>query len=191
MSTWSYNLNGQPCGPVETTELQSLLRNGTLAPDALVWKQGMTDWVPARTVPELATAIPAVGTSPPPLPGSGTFPASTPPALDADADDIAKNKIFAVLAYIGILFLVPLLAAPKSKFARYHTNQGAVLFLAAVVLMVGSGVLTMVPFIGCLAAVVPVVAFAGAFVLMILGIINASSGVCKPLPLIGHFRLIQ
>lgn len=191
MSTWSYNKNGQPCGPAETTELQNLLRNGTLSPDTLVWQQGMTDWVPARTVPELAEAIPAVGTAPPPLPGSGVSPASTPSALDADADDIAKNKVFAVLAYIGILFLVPLLAAPQSKFARYHANQGAVLFLAAVLLMVGSAVLTMVPFIGCLVAVVPLVACAGAFVLMILGIINASSGVCKPLPLIGHYRLIQ
>jgi uncharacterized membrane protein len=191
MSTWSYNLNGQPCGPAETTELQNLLRNGTLAPDALVWQQGMTDWVPARTVPELAEAIPAVGTMPPPLPVSGACPVSTPPALGADADDIAKNKIFAILAYIGILFLVPLLAAPQSKFARYHANQGAVLFLAAVVLLVGSAVLTMVPFIGCLAALVPVVICVGAFVLMILGIINASAGVCKPLPLIGHYRLIQ
>jgi uncharacterized membrane protein len=191
MSTWNYNLNGQPCGPAETTEVQNLLRNGTLAPDALVWQQGMTDWVPARTVPELAAAIPAVGTTPPPLPRSGTFPASTPPPLDTDADDIAKNKVFAVLAYIGILFLVPLLAAPKSKFARYHANQGAVLFLSAVVAMVGSGVLMVIPFIGCLVHLLPVVVCLGAFVLMILGIINASSGVCKPLPWIGHYRLIQ
>ncbi len=35
----------------------------------------------------------------------------------------------AVLAYI--IFLIPLLAAKDSKFARYHTNQGLVLFLAA------------------------------------------------------------
>jgi uncharacterized membrane protein len=196
MSTWSYNLNGQACGPADTTELQNLLRNGTLGPDALVWQQGMTDWVPARTVPELASAIPAAGTTPPPLPGSAASAASAPPQMlgsgaSAEADDIAKNKIFAVLAYIGILFLVPLLAAPQSKFARYHANQGAVLFLAAVVLLVGSGVLTMVPVVGCLSAIVAMVTCVGAFVLMILGIINASSGVCKPLPLIGQYRLIQ
>lgn len=41
-----------------------------------------------------------------------------------------NDKIFGVLAYIGILWLVPLLAAPKSKFAKYHANQGLVyLFL--------------------------------------------------------------
>lgn len=39
-----------------------------------------------------------------------------------DEKDIAENKIIAALAYI--LFLIPLLAAPKSKFAKFHTNQG-------------------------------------------------------------------
>ena len=44
---------------------------------------------------------------------------------DFDAADIAKNKVLSLFAYIGILFLIPLLAAPNSKFARFHTNQGA------------------------------------------------------------------
>mgnify|MGYP002689030352 FL=1 len=46
-----------------------------------------------------------------------------------DPQDINNNKGMSVLAYIGFLFLVPLLACPNSKFARYHTNQGLVLFL--------------------------------------------------------------
>ena len=50
---------------------------------------------------------------------------------DFDAADIAKNKVLSLFAYIGILFLIPLLAAPNSKFARFHTNQGLVLFVAA------------------------------------------------------------
>lgn len=41
-----------------------------------------------------------------------------------DPQDINNNKGLSVLAYIGFLFLVPLLACPNSKFARYHTNQG-------------------------------------------------------------------
>ena len=32
-----------------------------------------------------------------------------------DQEDINQNKVMAVLAYIGILVLVPLLAAPNSK----------------------------------------------------------------------------
>ena len=50
-----------------------------------------------------------------------------------DAADIEKNKLMAVLAYI--IFLIPLLAAKDSPFAKYHTNQGLVLFLAAIILL--------------------------------------------------------
>ena len=65
-----------------------------------------------------------------------------------DSKDIADNKVMAVLAYIGILFLIPLLAAPNSRFARFHTNQGLVLFLAEVVLGTAGGVLGLIPFVG-------------------------------------------
>lgn len=47
-----------------------------------------------------------------------------------EQEDINQNKVMAVLAYIGILVLVPLLAAPNSKYARYHVNQGLLLFIA-------------------------------------------------------------
>lgn len=49
-----------------------------------------------------------------------------------DPQDINANKGMSVLAYIGILFLVPLLACPNSRFARFHTNQGLVLFLLGI-----------------------------------------------------------
>ena len=37
-----------------------------------------------------------------------------------DPADIQQNKTMAVLAYLGILVLVPLLGAKESKFARFH-----------------------------------------------------------------------
>ncbi|MDB6066111.1 MAG: hypothetical protein JWR26_2319 [Pedosphaera sp.] len=193
MSTWRYAQNGQVCGPVDTSTLQTLLSNGTLAPDALVWKEGMANWEPANKIAELAASIPSVVPGPPPLPAS---PGSPPPVFPAgppnpDAEDVEKNKIFAVLAYLGILFLVPLLAAPQSKFARFHTNQGVVLFIAHVLAWPASVLLMMVPFVGCLAVPVAVVVIVGLFVFMILGIINAASGQYKRLPLIGHFELIK
>ena len=55
-----------------------------------------------------------------------------------DPQDINNNKGMSVLAYIGFLFLVPLLACPNSKFARYHTNQGLVLFLLEFASCIGS-----------------------------------------------------
>jgi len=59
------------------------------------------------------------------------------------AEDIENNKVMALLAYI--IFLVPLLAAKESKFAMFHTNQGLVLFLAAIAVNIVGGI---VPIIG-------------------------------------------
>ena len=39
-----------------------------------------------------------------------------------DSNDVAQNKVMGILAYIGFLFLVPLLAAKDSKYARFHAN---------------------------------------------------------------------
>lgn len=105
-----------------------------------------------------------------------------------DSEDIENNKVMGVLAYIGILFLVPLLAAPKSRFARFHANQGLVLFLAEIILGVVAGVLGFIPIVGWIVrSVVSVV----GLILMILGIVNAASGKAKELPVIGKFKLLK
>ena len=101
-----------------------------------------------------------------------------------DTADIENNKVMAVLAYIGILFLVPLLAAKDSKFARFHANQGLVLFLAGIV----SGVVAVIPILGVLLAAVCSIFLT---VLMILGIVNAATGKAKELPIIGKISLIK
>jgi uncharacterized membrane protein len=186
MSTWKYMQNGQPVGPVDTAALLALVGNNTLTPDTLVCKEGTADWIPMRTVSELSGAPASGGSLPPTAPAPSTDNLEVP-----DPADVEKNKIFAVLAYLGLLFLVPLLAAPQSKFARYHTNQGVVLFLATIIALVGSGILSIIPVVGCVAMVVSLGVCAGSFVLMILGIINAAGGQCKPLPLIGQYKLIK
>lgn len=105
-----------------------------------------------------------------------------------DSKDITDNKVMAVLAYIGILFLIPLLAAPNSRFARFHTNQGLVLFLAEVVLGAAGGVLGLIPFVGwIISSAIGIVCLA----FMIIGIVNAANGKAKELPLIGSFKLIK
>ena len=101
-----------------------------------------------------------------------------------DPQDIEKNKAYAVLAYISILFLVPLLAAKDSPYARFHTNQGLVLFLLEVAL----NIVWVVHVLGWIAGVagwIAVVVFA------IMGIISAAQGECKPLPIIGEIELIK
>jgi len=54
---------GEKKGPLQLAELQSMRQQGSLAEDTLVWKDGMADWQPARTVlPEFSTVATATYT---------------------------------------------------------------------------------------------------------------------------------
>ena len=99
-----------------------------------------------------------------------------------DQKDLDDNKIMGVLAYI--FFLIPLLAAKESPFARFHTNQGFLVFL----LYIASSIIMIIPILGWIVAIIG--SFMG-FVFMILGIINALGGKMKELPLIGKFRILK
>lgn len=115
--------------------------------------------------------------------------------VTCDANDVANNKVMGILAYLGILVLIPILAAKESKFARYHSNQGLLLLITSIVLYVVAIVLTIV-----LAMVDPRLAMIGSLLSLgvflvvlgglILGIINVVNGVCKPLPVIGNLFTI-
>ena len=65
---WFYALNGEQHGPVSDSQLDELIRAGTVAPDALVWREGMADWQP------LSAARPAApsGSLPPVVTQTGT-----------------------------------------------------------------------------------------------------------------------
>lgn len=96
----------------------------------------------------------------------------------------SNAKLFSILAYLGILWIVGLLAAKDDVFVKYHVNQGLLLFL----LGVAGSIVGIIPIIGAIVgAIVSVV----CFVLMILGIVNAVKGEMKPLPFIGNFELIK
>ena len=99
-----------------------------------------------------------------------------------DAQDIEKNKVMAVLAYI--LFFIPLLAAKDSKFARFHTNQGLVLFLGGII----ASFVAVIPVIGWIIAPIAGLVIT---VLAVIGIINALNGKAKELPVIGKFKILK
>lgn len=105
----------------------------------------------------------------------------------ADPQDVQANKVMAILAYFGILVLVPLFAAKESPFARFHANQGLILLIAGFVIYLVSMVLTFVsPFFGIISLLNIVI-----LVFAIIGIINAAKGEMKELPLVGKFRIIK
>jgi uncharacterized membrane protein len=95
-----------------------------------------------------------------------------------DKSDVEKNKTMAILAYF--IFFLPLVTDAKdSKFAKFHANQGLVLTIGWFV----AGFLSMF-LIGLL--LYPVL-----FIFWIMGILAASNGEMKKLPLIGGIEIIK
>lgn len=54
MSEWYHARGGRQQGPFGLEQMRALVRGGQLAPEDLVWRQGLPDWLPLREVPELA-----------------------------------------------------------------------------------------------------------------------------------------
>ncbi len=112
-----------------------------------------------------------------------------------DKVDIEQNKGMAVLAYLGILVLIPLFAAKESKFARFHSNQGLSLCIAAIAYSIVYTILSpiIIAISWRLSIIVSLlVLFSLVFlVLAIIGIINAANGKAKELPVIGKYKLLK
>jgi len=214
MSDWYYAADNEQKGPINESELKAHFATNQLSAETLVWKEGMDNWTPANQVPAFTFRPPPTPAKvQPPASGAapassatvpGSNPASVTPvdvssvlgkgeALEVDAEDAEKNKVFGILAYLGILFLVPLLAAKDSPFAKYHANQGLVLFVVWIAFAIVLGILNVVlwavglGFIGSILSLV----YLGFLVLAVMGIINAAGGKCVPLPIIGGIKLIK
>lgn len=108
--------------------------------------------------------------------------------MKADHADAEKNKAMAIVGYIiPILFFIPLVSdAKNSPFAKFHANQQLNLLLGWVVVNVVGGI---IPIIGWF--IIWPLGTIFLVVMMIMGIINASKGEMKELPLIGGFKLIN
>lgn len=93
---------------------------------------------------------------------------------------ITEGMPFAVIGYLGVLCLVPLLLKKENKFALFHGKQGLVIFIAEI----AAGVLTIIPIIGWVMAPLIIVALT---VMSIIGIIQALMGNYFRMPIIADF----
>lgn len=111
-------------------------------------------------------------------------------------EDVQRNKVMAVLSYIGILVLIPLLAGNKSsEYVRQHLNQGLILWVASLIV----DIVTEGRFLGYrllyhhgwgLSVLGDIVSFV-LLILAILGIISACKGTKKPLPVVGSICIFK
>ena len=99
-----------------------------------------------------------------------------------EQNDVDSNKVMGILAYL--IFLIPLLVAKESPFARFHTNQGLLVFL----LYFACGIIAMIPFVGWIIALI---GWFFGLACIIMGILNAVGGKMKELPIIGKYRILN
>lgn len=119
--------------------------------------------------------------------------------MNDDAADAQNNKAMGILAYFGILFLIPMFAAKDSKFAQFHARQGLTLcvfevaysILTAIIKGILWNILPWAMF-GIYTTVSYIFSVASIFFLVvaIIGIVNAAKGESKELPLIGKIDFI-
>ena len=71
MSDYFYGLDGQQHGPASEAALLDMWSSGQISREAVVWKEGMPEWVPAERALALEAAPPALPRKPPALPAPG------------------------------------------------------------------------------------------------------------------------
>lgn len=106
--------------------------------------------------------------------------------------NLSNSKMMAILSYLGILIVVPFATGAKSDpFVKFHMKQGLALIILWIILSVlsttASFVLSFIPFIGFLIALLFPLLWLFAFILMIVGIVNAANSKTKLLPIIGSW----
>ncbi len=94
---WYYSKNGSQLGPIEQEEILSKLSSGEISPGDMVWREGMTDWLPASKISELAViASPSAVASPPAAPSRSVMnsPYASPASAPAYGGAMIPNYLW-------------------------------------------------------------------------------------------------
>jgi len=118
----------------------------------------------------------------------------TRPILDTITDqEKSDGKLMAILAYLGILFLIPLFTSKDNKFVMFHVEQGITLFIAWIAVRIIFAFLDPIIYhlvsvaIPCGGSILGSIVTLVLLILLIMGILNASGGKVAELPVIGSY----
>jgi uncharacterized membrane protein len=112
--------------------------------------------------------------------------------------DIGNHRAMAMLAYIPVLVIIPLVFGQQSRFVRYHTNQGFLLFILealrwGIMQVLYSALMSALPY-HPIPALYGLVNSAISFVFLALAIVgglHVISGHCEELPGIGKYQVME
>jgi uncharacterized RDD family membrane protein YckC len=117
-SNWHYAKGTQQSGPITLEEILSLLASGHLSPSNKVWREGMSDWVEAKSVPELSAGFNDAEQSPLLPPSIGVESIGFAPRAKAFLLDVMIMILPAVIVGEIITGVLSLLFGSDSTFVR-------------------------------------------------------------------------
>lgn len=121
-------------------------------------------------------------------------------------EEVNNGKLMAVLAYFGLLALIPYFVEKDNKYVRFHSIQGLNFYLESLIAIVG---LTVVMFVSMFLFIIPILGWIlggilfivsfiglmaisiGSLVFQIMGIVYAVQGSAKELPIVNKLKLIK
>ena len=120
--------------------------------------------------------------------GEKFCPSCGNPVDGPDVTSGSNDTLMGVLAYLGILALIPYFSKGQSSFVRFHALQGMNLLILEVIAGVAIGILSYVPVLG---SIVSWVVSLGSLAFTIIGIVNVANKEMKELPIIGGIQIIK
>lgn len=101
---WYYARAGQQWGPVADHDFKRMIATGQARADDLVWREGMANWQPLASLPELVTHL-SPG-SPPPMPALDPSRRLTAGVLAILLGGLGVHKFYLGLKTPGLILLL-------------------------------------------------------------------------------------
>lgn len=106
MTQWYYGSPAGQSGPVDERQLREMIAAGQLAPETLVWRDGMKDWARVDALPELSS-MPVASYGPPQPGGYPAYYPVAPPTSGLAIASMVCGILAIVTCYIHAIFGIP------------------------------------------------------------------------------------
>ena len=121
-------------------------------------------------------------------PNTPSYPPPPPPSYTPPPAGTSSNRtLMLVLAYLGILAIIPLVAEKNDREVQWHAKNGLVILVAEVALVVVFMILSHIPGVGCLTLLMFPVLSLIFLVVAIFGIYKAVNGQRLVIPALSDF----
>ena len=111
-----------------------------------------------------------------------------------ESSDVEKNRVLGGLGYL--VFFLPFITCPDSRFGKFCANQGLLALIAYLVIGVASWLLKLIfgwiPILGWIVWIVIELCYiALAVIQLYYTFLAVTKGETRPLPFIGNYQLIK